>query len=53
MVLRPLVMVLMLKMSPSSTGFPACGARHGGRGCNSSGGNTALNARDCNLLYSV
>ncbi|CAD5171946.1 unnamed protein product [Musa acuminata subsp. malaccensis] len=44
MVLRPLVMVLMLKTSPSSPGFPACVASHGGRGSNSSSSNTALNA---------
>ncbi|URE02057.1 Dynamin family [Musa troglodytarum] len=44
MVLRPLVMVLMLKMSPCPTGFPARVASHGGRGSNSSSSNTALNA---------
>ncbi|URE03820.1 Dynamin family [Musa troglodytarum] len=44
MVLRPLVMVLILKISPSSTSFPACVASHGGRGSNGSSSNTVLNA---------
>ncbi|CAL9095560.1 unnamed protein product, partial [Musa textilis] len=44
MVLRPLVMVLILKISPSSTSFPACVASHGGREGNSSSSNTVLNA---------
>ncbi|CAL9753764.1 unnamed protein product [Musa acuminata subsp. burmannicoides] len=44
MVLKPLVMVLMLKISPSSTSFPACVASHGGRGSKSSSSNRVLNA---------
>ncbi|CAL9162632.1 unnamed protein product [Musa hybrid cultivar] len=44
MVLKPLVMVLMLKISASSTSFPACVASHGGRGSKSSSSNRVLNA---------
>ncbi|CAL9178822.1 unnamed protein product [Musa hybrid cultivar] len=55
MVLKPLVMVLMLKISPSSTSFPACVASHGGRGSKSSSSNRVLNAAmaTCDIIPCV